>query len=56
MQPDHGLTPEEIAKYDIDGDGELNDAEIALAQMDKSGSSALTKDQMHALTKEHLST
>lgn len=45
-----------VAKYDIDGDGELDEAELALAKMDREGSGNITKEDMHALMKEHLST
>ena len=32
------------------------DAELALKAMDKEGSGTLTKEEMHSLMKEHLST
>lgn len=47
---------EASAKWDIDGDGQLDEAEMALKKIDKEGNGQLTKEELHALMKEHLST
>jgi hypothetical protein len=42
--------------WDLDGDGELDDAELALREMDKSHRGTLTKDQMYKLMSDNLQT
>jgi len=41
-------------QYDIDGDGELDDAELAMRNMDKSGRGYLTNDKVYKLMEESL--
>ena len=41
-------------KWDIDGDGQLDEAELALMKLDKRNTGQLSKEDMHALMKEHL--
>ena len=47
-------TPSEINKWDIDGDGQLDEAELALMKLDKENTGQLSKEDMHELMKEHL--
>ena len=42
--------------WDLDGDGELDDAELALREMDASHRGTLTKDQMYKLMSDNLQT
>lgn len=42
--------------YDVDGDGKLNDAELAMRDMDQSGRGYLTNDKVYALMIEQLET
>ena len=48
------LTKSEKA-WDLDGDGELDEAELALKALDKSHKGTLTKDEMYKLMQENLS-
>ena len=48
------LTKSEKA-WDLDGDGELDEAELALKALDKSHRGTLTKDEMYKLMQENLS-
>jgi len=46
-----------VAKmYDIDGDGQLDEAELAMRQMDKSHRGYLTNEKVYDLMKDHLAT
>lgn len=47
-------SPEEV--WDIDGDGELDETELALKAMDKDGKGTLTKSQMYGLMQSNLKT
>lgn len=40
--------------YDFDGDGQLDDAELALRARDRSGRGHLTNSELHGLMEEHL--
>lgn len=42
--------------YDIRGDGELDEAELAMRQMDKSGRGYLTNDKVYELMQDHVHT
>ena len=42
--------------WDIDGDGELNETELALRTMDKNHKGTLSKDQMYELMTDNLKT
>ena len=43
-------------KYDIDGDGQLDEAELAMRNMDKSGRGHLTNEQVHSIMLNHMDT
>lgn len=51
----YSLTQSEVA-WDIDGDGVLDDTEMALKKRDKSRKGFLSKDQMYDLMEENLKT
>jgi len=42
--------------YDVDGNGQLDDAELAMRDMDKSGRGYLTNEKVYALMQEQLAT
>ena len=42
--------------YDIDGDGELDDAELAMMEMDKSGRGYLTNEKVYGMMQEQMHT
>ena len=42
--------------WDIDGDGELDDAELALKNMDKDRAGTLSREQMYDLMRDNLKT
>ena len=42
--------------WDLDGDGELDKAELALKALDKEGKGTLTKDEMYTLMRQTLET
>ena len=50
------LTPFTIHIHAYTGDGELDDAEMALRRMDKSHKGTLSKEQMYELMSENLRT
>ena len=43
-------------QWDLDGDGELDDTEMALRNLDKSHKGTLSKDQMYELMADNLQT
>ena len=43
-------------QWDLDGDGELDDAEMALRALDQSGKGTLSKEQMYKLMNSNLET
>lgn len=43
-------------QYDIDGDGELDEAELAMRNMDKSGRGFITNEKVYGLMQEHMKT
>ncbi len=42
--------------WDLDGDGQLDEAELALKNMDSGGKGQLTKDDMYKLMNDNLNT
>jgi|EP00970_Alexandrium_tamarense_P001888 hypothetical protein len=51
------LTAEErikAAKFDLDGDGMLDEAEYAMLKYDKDGDGNLGLEEIHAIVQEHL--
>lgn len=51
-----GALSKSAKAWDLDGDGELDEAELALKALDKEGKGVLTKEEMYALMQESLDT
>lgn len=54
VQVEEAVLSDLSAKYDINGDGELDEAEQAMRNMDQTGRGYLTNDKVYGLMQEHL--